>query len=65
MDQTDPWQVVHRQVFTPYDCFILISVAVVVLSHTGCFWVTVVWYLLTHLIFSFVEDIQDYFSMCL
>ena len=26
MDQTDPWQVVAREVFTPYDC-LLISVA--------------------------------------
>ena len=30
-DQTDPWQVVPRQVFTPYD-YLLISVAFVVLS---------------------------------
>ena len=30
-DQTDPWQVVPRQVFTPYDC-ILISLAFVVPS---------------------------------
>ena len=28
MDQTDPWQVVPRQVFTPYDC-LLSSVAFV------------------------------------
>ena len=26
MDQTEPWQFVPRQVFTPYDC-VLISVA--------------------------------------
>ena len=31
MDQTDPWQVVPRQDFTPYDC-LLISIAFVVLS---------------------------------
>ena len=35
MDQTDPWQVVSRQVFTPYDC-LLISVAFVVLCRVGC-----------------------------
>ena len=34
MDQFDPWQVVLRQVFTPYDC-LLISVAVVVLCRVG------------------------------
>ena len=34
MDQFDPWQVVPRQVFTPYDC-LLISVAFVVLCHVG------------------------------
>ena len=38
-DQTDPWQVVPRQVFTPNDC-LLISVAFVVLCRIGCFWVT-------------------------
>ena len=38
-DQTDPWQVVPRQVFTPYDC-LLISVAFVVLYPVGCLWVT-------------------------
>ena len=37
-DQTDPWQVVPRQVFTPYDC-LLISVAFVVLCRVGCLWV--------------------------
>ena len=36
-DQTDPWQVVPRQVFTRYDC-LLISVAFVVLCHVGCLW---------------------------
>ena len=30
-DQTDPWQVVPRQVFTPYDC-LLISVALLPLA---------------------------------
>ena len=34
-DQTDPWQMVPRQVFTPYDC-LLISVAFVVLCRVGC-----------------------------
>ena len=38
MDQTDLWQVVPRQVFTPYDC-LLISVAFVVLCPADCFWV--------------------------
>ena len=37
-DQTNPWQVVHRQVFTPYNC-LLISVAIVVLCRVGCLWV--------------------------
>ena len=39
MDQIDPWQVVPRQVFTPYD-FLLISVVFVVLCCVGCLWVT-------------------------
>ena len=34
-DQTDPWHVVPRQVFTPYDC-LLISVACDVLCRVGC-----------------------------
>ena len=38
-DQFDPWQVVPRQVFTPYDC-LLISVAFVILCRVGCLWVT-------------------------
>ena len=38
MDQTDPWQVVPRQVFTP----LLISVAFVVLCRVGCLGVTFV-----------------------
>ena len=38
-DQTDPWQDVPRQVFTPYDC-LLISVAFVVLCRVGYLWVT-------------------------
>ena len=33
-DQTDPWQVVPRQVFTPYEC-LLVSVAFVVLCRVG------------------------------
>ena len=33
-DQTDPWQVVPRQVFTPYNC-LLISVAFVALCRVG------------------------------
>ena len=41
MDQADPWQVVPRQVFTPYDC-LLISVAFVVLCRGGYLWVTCV-----------------------
>ena len=39
MDQTDPWQVVPRQVFTPYDCS-MISVVFVVLFHVGYLRVT-------------------------
>ena len=39
MDQTDPWQVVPRQVFTPTDC-LLISVGFVVLCRVGCLGVT-------------------------
>ena len=39
MDQTDPWLVVPRQVFTPYDC-LLILVAFVVLCRVGCLWIT-------------------------
>ena len=39
MDITDPWQVVPRRVFTPYD-YLLISVAFVVLCRVGCLWVT-------------------------
>ena len=35
MDHTDPWQVVPRQVYTPYYC-LLISVAFVVLSRVVC-----------------------------
>ena len=35
MDQTDPWQVVPIQVFTPYSS-LLISTAFVVVSHVGC-----------------------------
>ena len=38
-DQTDSWQVVPRQVFTPYD-YSLISVAFIALSRVGCLWVT-------------------------
>ena len=34
-DQTDPWQVVPRQVFTPYNR-LLISTAFVVVSRVGC-----------------------------
>ena len=44
-DQTDPWQFVPRQVFTPYDC-LLISVAFVVLSRVGCLWGTGVKFLI-------------------
>ena len=40
-DQTDPWQVVPRQVFTPYDS-LFISVASVVICGVGCLGVTVV-----------------------
>ena len=38
-DHFDPWQVVPRQVFTPYDC-LLSSVAFVALCCVGCLWVT-------------------------
>ena len=38
-DQTNPWQVVPRQVFTPYDS-LLISLAFVVLCRVGCIRVT-------------------------
>ena len=38
-DQSDPWQVVPRQVFTPYD-YLFISVAFVLLRRVGCLWVT-------------------------
>ena len=38
-DRIDPWLVLPRQVFTPYDC-LLISVAFVVLCRVGCLWVT-------------------------
>ena len=38
MDQCDPWQVVPRQVFTPYDC-LLISVGFVGVCRVGCLWV--------------------------
>ena len=34
-DRFDPWQVVPRQVFTPYSR-LLISTAFVVVSHVGC-----------------------------
>ena len=34
-DQFDPWQIVSRQVFTPYS-FQLISRAFVVVSRVGC-----------------------------
>ena len=36
---TDPWQVVPRQIFTPYDC-LLTTVAFVVVCLVGCLWVT-------------------------
>ena len=39
MDQFDPWQVVPRQVFTPYS-HLLISTVIVVVSHIGCLEVT-------------------------
>ena len=39
LDQFDPWQVVLRQVFTPYNC-LLVSVGCVVLCRVGCLWVT-------------------------
>ena len=37
-DQTDLWQGIPRQVFTPYDC-LLFPVAFVVLCQVGCLWV--------------------------
>ena len=39
MDQSDPWQVVPRQVFTPY-FHLLISTAFVVVSRVACHGVT-------------------------
>ena len=41
MDQFDPWQVVPRQVFTPFSC-LLISTAFVSVSRVGCVGVTFV-----------------------
>ena len=38
-DQCDPWQVVLRQVFTPYSRR-LISTAFVVVNRVGCRWVS-------------------------
>ena len=38
-DQTDPWQVVPRQVFTPHSR-LLISTVFVVVSRVGCLGVT-------------------------
>ena len=38
-NQTDPWQVVSRQMFIPRD-YLLISVAFVVLCRVGCLWIT-------------------------
>ena len=38
-DQTDPWQVVPRQVFTPYSR-LLISTEFVVVSRVGCLGLT-------------------------
>ena len=40
-DQTDPWQVVPRHVFTAYYC-LLIPVAFIVVGHIGCLEVTCV-----------------------
>ena len=37
MDQNDTWEVVPKQVFTPY-CHLFISSAFVVLSPVGCLW---------------------------
>ena len=37
----DPWQVVPRQVFTPYFC-LLVSIAIVVVSRVGCLGVAAV-----------------------
>ena len=39
MDQTYPWQVALRHVFSPYDC-LLISDAFVVLCRVGCLCIT-------------------------
>ena len=49
MDQTDPWQVVPRQVFTPCS-HLLISTLFVVVSHVGCLGVSGV----KHLPFIFI-----------
>ena len=43
MDQFGPWQVIPRQVFTPYSRFqlrLLLSVALKVVSRVGCLGVT-------------------------
>ena len=53
-DQTDPWQVVPRQVFTPFDC-LLLSVAFVVLCRVGCLWVTGV-------LMKFISEQQRHFQ---
>ena len=39
LPRTKLWQVVPRQVFTPYDC-LLTSAAFVVLSLIGCLWLS-------------------------
>ena len=52
-DQTDPWQVVSRQVFTPNDDIDFSRVAV--LSRVGCLWVTDVMILKLHITGSAME----------
>ena len=63
MDQTDPWQVVPRQVFTPCDC-LLTSVAFVVLCCIGCLCDSVILEALLNLkapITTAADDTHKYF----
>ena len=64
-DQTDPWQVVTRMVFTPYDC-LLISVAFVFLCRVGCLGVTGVMQLCslqTKVELQWLEHLRDHESV--
>ena len=62
MNQTDPWEIVSSQVFTPCDC-LLISVIFVVLYHVGCLWVTGVNLgisIYIYLYFYFLQSLRAY-----